>query len=406
VKLHATADIPIVLFGAFDRHNFGDLLFPHIAAALLKGKKLVFTGLAERDMRTYGGHQVLALAQVAAHWGERRVNIFHVGGELLTCDAWEAAVMLLPPREVQEIIARLDAKSQERLEWARHQLGVAALAPYTLNRALFPHAAKVIYHAVGGVGLDERDPALRAEVSAKLKAADEVSVRETATQALLRAAGIRAQLIPDPAVMVADLFGMEIRARAETGELAKILRAFPQGYIAVQFSADFGDDQTLNDIAVQLDQIAISSGYGVTFFRAGAAPWHDDLLCYERIAARMRSPSIQIFTSLNLWDICSLIAGSRVYCGSSLHGRIVALAFALPRINLRHPTSTKVLTKQSAFAATWEEGGMPATVEVHDLAEGIHLALRINAEELKHTARELVAQYRQGFNAICAALDW
>jgi hypothetical protein len=26
---------PTILLGAFDRHNFGDLLFPHLAAALL-----------------------------------------------------------------------------------------------------------------------------------------------------------------------------------------------------------------------------------------------------------------------------------------------------------------------------------------------------------------------------------
>ena len=79
---------PTILFGAFDRHNFGDLLFPHIAAALLQNKNLLFTGLAERDLRCHGGHQVRALAQLAAGWGARPANIIHVGGELLTCDAW------------------------------------------------------------------------------------------------------------------------------------------------------------------------------------------------------------------------------------------------------------------------------------------------------------------------------
>jgi len=31
-----------VLFGAFDRHNFGDLLFPHLMAALLPGSLYEF----------------------------------------------------------------------------------------------------------------------------------------------------------------------------------------------------------------------------------------------------------------------------------------------------------------------------------------------------------------------------
>ena len=80
------------------------------------------------------------------------------------------------------------------------------------------------------------------------------------------------------------------------------------------------------------------TGYGVAFFRAGAAPWHDDLACYRRVAARMRTAAVKIFTSLDIWDICALIAASRAYCGSSLHGRIVAMAYALPRLNLIHPS--------------------------------------------------------------------
>jgi hypothetical protein len=400
----ATTGIPTILFGAFDRHNFGDLLFPHIVAALLEEKNLLFAGLAESDLRSCGGHQVRALAQLAAQCGERPVNIIHVGGELLTCNAWEAAVMLLPPPRAQKAIARFDAHTEEALEWARGKLGVSALAPYTVQRELFPHAAGVIYHAVGGVELGELDPAMRAEVLSKLNAANDVSVRDKETQAVLNAAGITARLTPDPAVMVAELFGADIRRRAKESAVAHILKAFPRGYIAAQFSADFGDDETLTKIAAQLDRIAISSGFGVAFFRAGAAPWHDDLVCFERVAARMRTPAVTIFKSLDLWDICALIAGSRVYCGSSLHGRIVAMAFALPRINLLQPRQATRHTKQAAFAATWEEAGTPATVEVHEIADGVRDALATDPEQRRHTAGKLAARYRQGYDAIRAAL--
>lgn len=56
----------IVLFGAFDRHNFGDLLLPHVAAALLPGRQRVCAGLAQRVLRAHGGHAVRALADLAA----------------------------------------------------------------------------------------------------------------------------------------------------------------------------------------------------------------------------------------------------------------------------------------------------------------------------------------------------
>ena len=396
--------IPTILFGAFDRHNFGDLLFPHVLAELLNDRELIFAGLADRDLRKFGGHRVQALASLAAQYGERAINIIHAGGELLTCEAWQAAAMLLPPDQARARIAHLEAHANERAAWARQALGVASLAAYTVPRELFPKAESIIYNAIGGMDLGERDPALRQEVLARLADADAVGVRDRLTQAHLHGAGIGTRLMPDCAVMVAELFGEKIRAQTAAGAVAQIRQAFPQGYLAVQFSADFGDEKTLQVIAGQLDRIAASSGYGMVFFRAGAAPWHDELDCYARCVARMRTASPRIFTSLDLWDICALIAGSRAYMGSSLHGRIVAMAFGLPRLNLRDPAHPSGATKPSAFADTWEAPGMITTVGVHDIAEGLRDAIGVDPAVLAQSATRLVADYRSGFAALSAFL--
>ncbi|SFN23602.1 Polysaccharide pyruvyl transferase [Formivibrio citricus] len=389
-----------LLFGAFDRHNFGDLLFPHVAAALLHSGNLLFAGLAERDLRKHGGHRVRALANLAAELQDQPVDVIHVGGEILTCDAWQTAVMLLPAEEVQATIAHLDSLPAEKMAWAQRQLQLADLAPYALSRDLFRKAGKVVYAGVGGVELDRRPPAMRAEVLAKLRAADWVSVRDRWTLAHLQAAGIPARLIPDPASLVAELFGERVRLHGQTGEPARIAAEFPQGYIAMQFSADFGDDATLAQIAAQLDEAAAESGLGVAFFRAGAAPWHDDLECFRRIAARLRTPRVQIFESLNVWDICALIARSCVYCGSSLHGRIVAMAFALPRINLIHAAAPEHAPgKQAAYATTWEAEGTPIAVEAAGIASGIREALAVDRLGLVQTACRLVGASREGLLA-------
>jgi hypothetical protein len=312
--------------------------------------------------------------------------------------------MLQPPQQVQHTIAYLEARPRERLDWVRRTLGTRGLAPYTLSRELFPGISPVIYDGVGGVGLAECDPALRAEVLGKLQAADHVSIRERQTMAQLHDAGISARLIPDPAVMVAELFGAQIRQRGRDGEVAEVLRAFPRGYVAVQFSAEFGDDETLAQIASQLDRMADSSGCGVALFRAGAAPWHDDPEGLRRVARRMRPPSVRVVSSLGLWDICALIASSRAYCGSSLHGRIVAMAFALPRVNLSPPASTSRPDKQAAFAAAWEDPGVAATVDVAHIEAGIGQALSVDPGPLQHKAVQLVSAYRHGFEAIRLAL--
>lgn len=379
--------VPMILFGAFDRHNFGDLLLAHVAAALLDGRLLVLAGLAGRDLQGYGGHPVRALTEVAEEWRDRPVDLVHVGGELLTCGAWEAAVMLQTPDDAAAAIRRFDAHPTERLAWAQETLGYADLAPYTVSRERFPRARRVIYLAVGGVDLGARDEQLRCEVFAKLRVADAVSVRDGATLAQLKAAGVAATLIPDPVVMLAELFGPLIRARAQTGEVARVRATFPAGYIAIQFSADFGDDATLDVIAQQLDRAASEQGLGVVFFRAGAAPWHDDIGVYERVAGRLRPRErAVIFGSLDIWDIGALIAMGRIYVGGSLHGRIAATAFGRPRINLGRPSTANAPTKQAAYAASWEAAGVPVATEPTGIAAAIRRALALPPQRLQDTA--------------------
>ena len=403
-RYDAAVQTPVILFGAYDRHNFGDLLFPHVAAALLPGRHLVFAGLADRDLRPHGGHDVVALSSLALARGEPSALLVHVGGEILTCEAWQAAVMLLPPEQAQAALASLEPRPRERRDWVRRMLGTSARVPYTVSRQGYPGLARVIFSGVGGVGIDELDAGVRAEVLAKLRAADAVGVRDRQTLALLAAAGIPARLVPDPAVMVAELFGARIRRTAEGGEVARMRRAFPQGYIAVQFSADFGDDASARQIATQLDQVAARHRLGLVLFRAGAAPWHDDLAGLARVAGWLRPGSAHLFQSLDLWDICALIAHSRAYCGSSLHGRIVAMAFALPRVNLRLPVPAggpRGPSKQAAFAATWDDPRLPAEVALRDIAAALDTALAPDPATLEPLARSLAQRYREGFEAIC-----
>ncbi|MGN6319907.1 polysaccharide pyruvyl transferase family protein [Trinickia sp.] len=393
-----------ILFGAFDRHNFGDMLFAHIVARMLPGRRLRFAGLAERDLRTYGGHVVESISTLASACRERTVDIVHVGGELLTCDAWEAAVMLSSAQHAKSIIGEQAAWQKKPVEWAEAHLGLSTRAPYVLSRTLFPQARRVLFNAIGGVDLDRRDNAMRAQVIEALRLANDVTVRDSLTRDTLDAAGIATQLLPDPAVMVAALFGDDVRRRAEAELVSSIRHTCPNGYIAVQFSADFGDDRTLSDIAAQLDIAAQSHGLGIAFFAAGTAPWHDDLAVYERTRQRMRTSSVHCMYSADIWDICALIASSRVYCGSSLHGRIVAAAFGLPRVNVRHPARTEPRGKQSAFALTWDDPTIPAEVDVGQVARGIDDALRVERAQLRRLARTLVHTYQTGFARVPAIL--
>lgn len=397
----ANRRVRTVLFGAFDRHNFGDLLFPHIVARLLMPREMLHAGLVARDLRAWGGHAVRALDELAASSHEATLNLIHASGELLTCDAWEASVMLTPPGCVRAAIAEEQAWRHDPLAWAKAHLGTASRAPYVISTASFPKVRlnAVSFHAVGGADLDRRDSAFRSEVFDKIRKANAISVRDTQTQAHLRAAGIEAPLAPDPAVMVAALFGAQIRERAAGGAVRAVLNAFPHGYVALQFDASFGDDTTLDRLAREIKRASKANGLGVVMFRAGAAPWHDDLEVYRRLAVRLGDTPAHIFVSLHIWDICALIAHCHVYCGGSLHGRIVAMAFARPRINIVHANAAQQSSKQAAFAATWEPHGIAATTSVDGIADAIGTALDTDVALMRHTAAALVRRYREAFEA-------
>jgi hypothetical protein len=377
-----------VLFGAFDRHNFGDLLFPHLLAALLPGQTFECAGLAERDLRDFGGHRVTPLAAGAAH-------LIHAGGELLTCSAWEAAVMLREPAEAAEIIACYDAAPAAAAEWAVRQLGTARSVPYVVGRDALAPGGKLIFNAVGGVGWAFLSPTQRAEVKAALKGADWLSVRDHVTQAALRAEGIDAPLCPDPAVMVAHCFGETIRQHQQQGTVQAVREVFPQGYLACQFSADFGDDASLDALARGLSLAAAATGLGLVLFRAGAAPWHDDPALYEKLQRRLPPGAARLFTSLHLWDICGLIAASRGVVSSSLHGRIVALAYGLPRVSLVPPQQGRRPGKVAAFAETWEPVALPRSVAVDQVGPALMRALAVPAGVLQENAARLREQYLQ-----------
>ncbi|HMM46567.1 MAG TPA: polysaccharide pyruvyl transferase family protein [Thiobacillaceae bacterium] len=380
------SDTPVILFGAFDRHNFGDLLFPHLLAAMLPGRIVGFAGLAPRDLRAFGGHRVSPLDGRAAH-------LVHVGGELLTCTAWQAAVMLLDSGRAADAIARYDADPAAAAAWAARQLDLSRRMPYVVGRDALTPGGALIFNAVGGVEWAALDTAQRVELRAALAGADWLSVRDRLTRDALRAEGIEASLCPDPAVMVRACFAETIEARQRRGAPRAMQEAFPTGYLACQFSAEFGDDASLDALASGLARIHRETGLGVALFRAGSAPWHDDASCLERLARRLPSRAVRIFDSLNLWDICALIAASRGVVASSLHARIVALAYALPRVSLISPQQGARPGKTAAFAGTWEPAELPGSAEVGAVAPAFAQALAVPDDVLRDCATDLRAAY-------------
>jgi hypothetical protein len=343
---------PLILFGAFDRHNFGDLLLAHCVAALHPAREPVFAGLAARDLSPYGGHRVQTLAAVIAAHGGDAADFVHVGGEVLTTTAWEAAVMLQTTDAAARAIRAHDRNPAARRAWAESLLGTSRRMPFAVCGDDLPSGWTVHFNAAGGVALDGLDVEERAEVLQALRSAATVSVRDARTHAALADAGIRAALVRDPAAATARLLGGAIARRARDGEIAELAARMPH-WIAVQLAADWGDDATLDRIAAALSRRRSHLDAGIVLFRAGLAPWHDDRETLERLAARMVGQPVAVFESAHVLDLCALLAGARAYLGTSLHGWIVADSFEVPA----HCLVRGAADKAAAYVDTWTAAG-------------------------------------------------
>ncbi|NMG42774.1 polysaccharide pyruvyl transferase family protein [Aromatoleum toluvorans] len=338
----------VILFGAFDRHNFGDLLLARCAAAGRSGE-CVFAGLVARDLRDSGGFRTVPLATVIEAYGADEVDFVHVGGEVLTTTAWEAAVMLQRPEDVRRLLAAHDRSGTARDDWAAACLGTARRIPYVVAQDDLPRTWRTHFRGIGGVAFEALRAADRHSVLRALKGATTLGVRDRATFEALRRAGFDADLAPDPAAETRQLLGDLIRQRARQGEVAS-LQGSMQSWMAVQLAAEWGDDATLDGVAQLLLAEAVARGTGIVLFRAGLAPWHDDLETLRRLADRLETRvSVELFESAHVLDICALLAGARAYAGTSLHGWIVAHAFGVPaRCLVRGPAD-----KAACYLDTW-----------------------------------------------------
>jgi hypothetical protein len=280
-------------------------------------------------------------------------------------------------------------------------LGTTDAMPYVASRDQWPGLDRTLFCGAGGVALASLAPADRQAVQGRLAMADALAVRDATTRAALQAAGLEPGLVPDPAVMVDALFGAGIRRHAAQSPVAQLRQAFPRGYLAVQLSAEFGDDASLDVAVAQLNAVRAGTGLGLVLFRAGAAPWHDDLAMLERLAARFAPGELQLFRSLQLWEVCALLAAAAAYAGSSLHGWIIAAAFGVPAVGLAKPQDDG---KLAAYVRTWTGGEAPPAWPLARCAEGVARLLGTSPHARSEQALQWAAAYRAAFQQLTTHL--
>ena len=126
------------------------------------------------------------------------------------------------------------------------------------------------------------------------------------------------------------------------------------------------------------------------FCPIGKALDHDDHEALHGLGKLVKSP-FTYFDADTIWDIMYLIANSKCYIGTSLHGAITAMSYAVPHVGLK-------VEKLSAYLGTWGVEGNRDAVEFSGLFDRFVTATGVSKEELEDSRDRQFTEIRKAFD--------
>lgn len=345
----------VLLVGAYERDNFGDLLFLVQTEHYLRHHDLVaaapfpgdMTRLLDRTIPAYG--PMLERDPFDAVWT--------VGGEVGATTFAGAVSMSLPPSTYRRYRDADDSEKAELL--VELQGNVHQDTPYMPRLSLYPQnlGAASVLHSIGLAGVRKQPPTRRRDILHVLREASAINVRDANSSALLNEHGIVHTLAPD---LVHTL--TRTRPRPRPARPTDVLIQISHAHLAKA-----GHEAYARAIVGSRGL----QGLPIRLFLAGTARGHDSVRSYRRLIAAVRAlepaVDIAICPARRPLDLVDAIASARLWIGLSLHGRIVSAAYGVPRVSLKK-------RKLDDYARSWDPD-MPYGVTEDTLADAVATAL-------------------------------
>lgn len=392
----------ILIIGAFDRYNYGDLLFPLIIEKQLDTYPVnfhyEFFGLVESDLSREGGKPTLDLKTFYKECNNpgQKVSIIVAGGEALGV-TWNSLLAALnkPFQRIHKHHVRITKLLNLNLI-ARKILKGKTTLPFVFDKDDFQSVNKVILNSLGGSGIKpslfERFKFLKK----KLQNADYMAVRDNITLDNLKQNGVNAYLFPDSAILMSEFYPLETLEKSVTPEVQKYVKKNQGNYVFFQVNkkTTVGKEGL---IATELDQIYRNDHTEICLCPVGKALNHDDHEALQAVKIKMESPSTY-FDADNIWDIMYLIANSKAYIGTSLHGAITSMSYNVPHVGL-------IVEKLDAYLNTWGVGGNDFAVGFDKIYEQYKIVTSIEVGELEISRNKQFTEIKKAFDLIVQTLS-
>lgn len=361
----------IVLYGAYDRYNYGDNLMPILLEKYVKHYceqaaeiSFIYASITSSDLSKYDCLPTQPMSEVVSKLQDGDAVIV-VGGEVLRASAGSLYLHVQESHAVTKAF-RLANKVAPALfaRFSKNRMRAISEWPYIVDPDDLPKRVKVAYNTVGA------PPA--ASQRSTLKKASYLSVRDLRTYAAT-SDFMHTELVPDSVLLVSrhyDTSKLEALIRDSVREYARLQKR----YIVVQ-ACPYKIDASPLELAKHLVEIESTRNLNVVLLPIGYASGHDDAMYLDAVARAMGRSSLAPLDDLSIWEILYIISQGAAYFGTSLHGVISAMAYKVPHFCINHN-----LKKVTSFIETWSVS--PFTQQVAPLRISQTLKLLDDPKEI------------------------
>jgi hypothetical protein len=343
------------IVGAFDRHNYGDILFPLIHTGFIEKKlgsapfSIKYYAITESDLTSCGGLKTNSTKKLLSRKLLSDEAIIMSGGDILGVDwpvmigqvstpltyfIFRVANKLLPFKVINNLVKNMYGHTQS--------------FPYVISNKTT--AAKVYYTGVGGSGF-RSDKVHLQPVCNELKMTEHISVRDKDTKTTLEKHGVHCSLVPDSALIMSDFFTKaNLDKRNWLSNINRTDNFSDNNYLVFQAGKSYIKAH-IQQVIDQLIRIQSVTGLSILLLPIGRATGHEDDVVLELVfdGLRKRGCAVALQNSEHVMDIMASLAFGKCYIGTSLHGAISAYSFG----NKVCGFSTQKVKKLRSFLETW-----------------------------------------------------
>lgn len=390
----------IALLGAFDRNNYGDLLFPIIVEkALIKREVSAhyqYFGLIEADMNYLGAVNTKSIEE----FYKSQIDVAIISGGDVLPARWAGMDLNLLDLGIKKRLLTFFYRILlgKKHFVARKKLGGKTFSPWIITKECNPTTSLIIYNAVGGSKFKGHTENDLKNVFRDLNDADYISVRDRETSDVLKK-NLNQEVIisPDSAVCLSKYFPKE-KLPNLVSEEARDYYMNNKKYCVFQIGISYVHGN-IECIAKQLIEVSNYFKLSLFLLPIGRASGHEDQIALEKIKNKIlkldKTIKVYLPKENNIYDTMFYIANSEIFVGTSLHGCITSISYDVPSVGM-----DSRVNKLSAFLKEFSFSEQLYGVEYDKIFQSVKNTLLIESEALRQTRMQLTELAEKNFDEI------